>query len=183
MKIKNKITLLAIWMVCTIALATGSYFKGGHIFSDIGNNKVVTTITTSGQLSGVTGTSGSVVAFGTGGVPTSVPQFVSGNYALQPCETDSGNSGTTKTIDLSTCSAQKSTLTGSVTYTLTNPQTGGAYVLKIATGTGGNTVTWPGTVKWSGGSTPTITATASKTDIVNLYWDGTNYFGSLSQNY
>jgi hypothetical protein len=107
----------------------------------------------------------------------------SGNYHLEPCENDAGNSGTALTVDLSTCAAQKITLTGNVTLTLSNPVTGGAYVFKIATGAGSFTVTWPAAVKWAGGTAPTITTAASKVDLVNLYWDGTNYFGSFTQNY
>jgi len=110
-------------------------------------------------------------------------QFTYGNYHVEPSEHNAGNSSTAVTIDLSTGSAQKVTLTGNTTFTLTNPQTGGAYVIRIATGAGSFTVTWPGTVKWSGGTAPTITATASKVDLINLYWDGTSYYGSFSQNY
>jgi len=100
-----------------------------------------------------------------------------------PSEYDAGNSGTAKTIDWSNGDAQKLTLTGSVTLTLSNPLVGNAYVLKIATGVGSFTVTWPASVLWAGGTAPTITTTASKVDLINLYWDGTNYFGSYSQNY
>lgn len=134
--------------------------------------------------------SGLVYASGggsTGGAPTANPVFTGsikfGNYHLEPCETDSGNSGTTKTLDLSTCSTQKSTLTGNVTYTLSNPVTGGVYIIRIATGAGSFTATWPASVKWSGGTAPTITVTASKVDLINLYYDGTSYLGSFSQNY
>lgn len=102
---------------------------------------------------------------------------------LAPSEFDAGNSSTADTIDWSQGTAQKSTLTGNVTYTLSNPVTGTSYVLRIATGAGGFSATWPGTVKWSGGTAPTITATASKVDLINLYWDGTSYYGSFTQNY
>lgn len=102
---------------------------------------------------------------------------------LVPSEYDAGNSGTAKTLDWTNGNAQKLTLTGNVTLTLSNPVTGTPYVLKIATGAGSFTVTWPAAVKWPGGTPPTITATASKVDLVNLYWDGTNYYGSFAQNY
>lgn len=104
-------------------------------------------------------------------------------YALQSCETNSGNSGTAKTLNLATCPSQKSTLTGSVTYTLSNPVVGGAYVIRIVQGSGSYTATWPGNVLWSGGTAPTITVTAGKIDLINLYYDGTSYYGSFTQNY
>lgn len=105
------------------------------------------------------------------------------NYRLDPVEFDDGNSGTSDTIDWANGSAHKSTLTGNVTYTFSNPVTGGAYLLKVLTGAGSFTVTWPGTVIWSGGAAPTVTTTAARADLFNFYWDGTSYYGSYSQNY
>lgn len=109
----------------------------------------------------------------------------SGNYHLEPSEVNIGNSSTSFTADWSSGSAQLVTMTGNVTsITFSNPVTGGAYVLRVATGAGGFTATgWPGTVKWSGGTAPTITATASKVDLINFYYDGTSYYGSFTQNY
>lgn len=106
-----------------------------------------------------------------------------GNYHLEPSEVDDGNSGTADTIDWSAGSAHKSTLTGNVTYTFSNPVTGGAYALRVLTGAGSFTATWPATVKWAGGTAPTITTTASRMDLINFYYDGTNYYGSYTQNY
>ncbi len=102
---------------------------------------------------------------------------------LAPAEYNAGNSSTAITLDWTNGTAQKVTLTGSVTFTLSNPVTGTAYVIRIATGAGSFTATWPMTVLWPGGTAPTITATASKVDLINLYWDGTSYYGSFAQNY
>ncbi len=109
--------------------------------------------------------------------------FTGGVYGS--ATTDEGNSGTTKTIDLSTSKTHKLTLTGNVTLTLTNPADGGEYYVEIYTGAGSYTVTWPSGVKWSAGSTPTITATAAKVDVVHLLYNlgSTDYFGSIVQNY
>lgn len=106
-----------------------------------------------------------------------------GNYHIEPSENNAGSSGATQTIDWGVASAQLSTLTNNVTYTFSNPQTGGAYVLRINTGAGSFTATWPMTVLWSGGTAPTITVTASKVDLINFYYDGTSYYGSFTQNY
>lgn len=139
------------------------------------------------STSGVPHLSQPVVADITGAAPLASPAFTGqvtfGNYHMEPSENNAGNSGTSLTVDLSTGAAQKITLTGNVTLTLTNPVTGGSYVFKIATGAGSFTVTWPASVKWSGGTAPTITTAASKVDLINLYWDGTNYFGSFVQNF
>lgn len=107
--------------------------------------------------------------------------------SAHPAFVDDGNSGTADTIDwgsLSTAS-HKSTLTGNVTYTFSNPVNGGRYVLLIDTGAGSFTAAWPASVLWAGGSTPTITTTGSKVDIcVFTYYSSTSkYYGACSQNY
>lgn len=99
-------------------------------------------------------------------------------------ETDNGNSGTSKTIDWTAGNKQKLTLTGNCTLTFTAPAGPTNLVLRlIQDGTGSRTVTWPAAVHWSGGTTPTLTTTASKVDLITLYYDGTTYFGCSSLNY
>ncbi len=115
---------------------------------------------------------------------TSGKAIVSGTYHIEPLEQDTGNSGTTKTIDLSVASVAKSTLTGSVTYTLTNPGVAGStYVFRIIQGASSYTVTWPATVKWPAGTAPVITTTSGRMDLISLLWDGTDYYGTFAQNY
>jgi hypothetical protein len=118
-----------------------------------------------------------------GAAPTTdAPLKVGGTLAS--VRFDDGNSGTAKTIDLSTGNSQKLTLTGNVTLTLTNPTDSGTYNLEIFTGTGGFTATWPASVKWPAGTPPTITVTAGRVDVIHLVYDATSgdYFGSFSQN-
>jgi len=45
-------------------------------------------------------------------------------------------------------------------------------------------VTWP-TMKWSGGTAPTMTATNGKYDVYTIYYNATvgAYFGSYVQNF
>ena len=68
------------------------------------------------------------------------------------------------------------------------PDMSGNFVLLVKQdGTGSRTVTnWKtldqdggneSTVKWAGGSAPTLTTTADKTDILSFYWDNTNHTG------
>ncbi len=97
---------------------------------------------------------------------------------------DDGNSSTADTIDFSAGNVHKSTLTGSCTYTFTSPPTGSVVILKVVQGSGPYTVTWPGTVKWPGGTAPTLNTTNGHVDLFTFYWDGTDYFGVVSgQNY
>jgi len=93
--------------------------------------------------------------------------------------------GTTN-VDWSVCPVQTMTFgAGNVIFTFANPTTGGRYVLAIKQdATGSRTVTWPGTVRWPGGTAPTITTTASKTDYIGFIYNGTNYDAvAISQNF
>ncbi len=49
--------------------------------------------------------------------------------------------------------------------------------------TGSRTVTWPATVKWPGGTAPTLTTGANTIDIISFYFDGTDYYGVDSLNF
>ena len=94
---------------------------------------------------------------------------------------DNGNSSTTDLVDWTAGSIQKSTLTGNCTYTFTAPTGVSRLTLMIYTGGGGYSATLPGTVKLS--SAYTATTAASKVDILTMLWDGTNYWGSVTQNF
>ena len=102
------------------------------------------------------------------------------NYVETPY---TANTSTAITIDLANGTVQILTLTGSPTITMPAVVSGKSFVIYLKTGAGSYTVTWS-TVKWPGGTAPTITATASKMDIYSFYCDGTNWYGAtVSQNY
>lgn len=74
------------------------------------------------------------------------------------------------------------TLTGNATLTFPSlPPAGSARTFMVVLrqdGTGARTVTWPGTVKWPGGITPTLTAAAGKADVFTFSSvDGTSWLG------
>ena len=99
-------------------------------------------------------------------------------------EVNTANTSTAYTISLADGSFQILTLTGSATITMPTATAGKSFILLLKQdGTGSRTVTWS-TVKWSGGTAPTITATASKQDIFSFFADGTNWYGTtVAQNY
>ena len=84
----------------------------------------------------------------------------------------------TFTLSLANGTMQTVTLAGSPTITMPTAVAGKSFTLIINTGSGSYTVSWS-TVAWAGGTTPTVTTTASKKDIFNFYSDGTNWYGSL----
>jgi hypothetical protein len=64
------------------------------------------------------------------------------------------------------------------TFTFTEPSNPCTLMLTlIQDATGSRTVTWPATVKWPGGTAPTLTTTANARDKIALDWDGTQYDG------
>jgi hypothetical protein len=93
-------------------------------------------------------------------------------------------------LDVASQSYFAYTLTGNVTFSFSNvPSTGTAISVTVELlqdGTGSRTVTWPASVKWPGGTVPTLTTTAAKTDIITLLTrdGGTTWFGFVGgQNF
>lgn len=92
-------------------------------------------------------------------------------------EIDDGNSGTSDTIDFSAGPFHKSTLTGNVTYTFTNPPSAGLYVLKTIQGAGPYGITWDADVLWPGGIAPALSQGSGDVDLHRFYFDGTKFYG------
>ena len=89
----------------------------------------------------------------------------------------------TTTLDLSTGNVLTVTL-GTNTTVVTDEAEVGTYLIKLVQDdTGGRTVSFPLEWKWSGGTVPTVTAEADKTDIVTLIYDGSTFYAAISQNF
>jgi hypothetical protein len=131
--------------------------------------------------SGATGTTSTNIVFSTS--PTLTSPTIT-NYVETPY---SATVAGTVTINLSNGTFQILTMTSATNLAVTmptSPTTGQSFILVLkqpASGTA-NSVTWT-TVKWSGGTTPTVTATVGKADIFAFIYDGTNWYGSYVQNY
>ena len=70
------------------------------------------------------------------------------------------------------------------TFTFTAPTNPCTLMLTlIQDATGSRTVTWPATVKWPGGTAPTLSTAANARDKVALDWDGTQYDGVVSLDF
>jgi hypothetical protein len=126
-------------------------------------------------------------------VTTSATQTLTNKTATNPTITNYtesvvaiGTVTSSNTIALTSGTVQTATLTASTACTFTMPTAtaGKSFVLmlKQAASTGNGTATFTG-VKWSGGTAPTITATAGKMDILSFFADGTNWYGSATQNF
>lgn len=90
---------------------------------------------------------------------------VSGRYGDITADSD----GATVTFNLATSNIHSVTLGGNRTLALSNEHVGQCFILRLVQdGTGSRTVTWFSTIKWAGGSAPTLTTTASKTDVLGF---------------
>jgi hypothetical protein len=92
----------------------------------------------------------------------------------------------TVTLDLSTSNVFQNTLTGNTTFAFSNPPANTKVfsftIITVQDATGGRTITWPASKKFSGGVTPPPTTTANAIDVwsVMTYDGGTSYIVSLS---
>ena len=104
------------------------------------------------------------------------------NYVETPY---SATPTSTITLDLANGTVQIITLGGNVTFTFPTATSGKSFILLLKQdATGSRTVTWPASVKYAGGTAPTITSTASRLDILSYFADGTNWYGVVvAQNY
>ncbi len=67
--------------------------------------------------------------------------------------------GSETDLDVSTCSYRKIEMSSVLTVTFSNPPASGkaaSFVVEVSGNTGGSGITWPSSVSWEGGSTPTV---------------------------
>jgi len=106
------------------------------------------------------------------------------NYILSPKHVNAGTKTANFTLDLANGPSQEVTLNSSSTLNiaLTNPVVGGSYTIKVIQGATPAGLLWPSNVKWAGAA-PVHTKIIDRIDIVKLYYDGINYFGTYSLGY
>ena len=93
-----------------------------------------------------------------------------------------GNSGTSQTLSLTNGTVQTVTMTGNCTFTMPTATAGKSFIL-ICTqdGTGSRTAVFT-SVKFPGGTAPTLTTTATTgVDILTFVANGTSWFGTSAQ--
>ncbi len=97
----------------------------------------------------------------------------------------SATDGATVEFNFAVSKEWQVTVAGSRTVTMINPDPGDFVLVKIIQdATGSRTITWPASVKWAGGSAPTLTITASKADMIYFYYDGKNFYDvAIKLNY
>jgi len=93
------------------------------------------------------------------------------------------SSSGTATINWGLGNKASHSLSENVTYTFTAPAGAANLTLKVVQDSSDRTITWPGAVKWSGGTAPTLTSGSGKIDIITFYYDGTDYYSTFSQDF
>jgi hypothetical protein len=135
-----------------------------------------TGVTTLGTITtGVwNGTSIAVANGGTGSTTSAA-----GQRALTPATSTISASA----IDWSVSNSFYKALSANTTFTFSNAQDGQVITICLLNTASNYTVTWP-TIKWTGGTAPTMT-TGAKYDVYTIYYNSTvgAYFGSYVQNF
>ena len=147
--------------------------------------------TTSGWAGTIGTTSGAATAYAllnqdaSTQIQTNGNIVVTGNLIMGPYQETVATSGTggAITINVATGTIQQLTLTSSITsLSFTNMPAGGSVTLIITQGgSGNNTLTTTG-IKYAGGSS-TLSTASGAIDILNILFDGTNYYGSLVKGF
>jgi hypothetical protein len=93
-----------------------------------------------------------------------------------------GSASSEYTPNYSNGSVHTVTLTGNVTFAAPTNMPVGASLTLILTqdGTGGKTGTWNASYKWMGG-TPILSLANGAIDVINIFYDGTNYISGASK--
>lgn len=94
------------------------------------------------------------------------------------------DSGANHSFDLSASRTHKLTLTANCTLSFSGQVDGESYtIVLVQDATGGRTVTWPSSVKWEGGSPPTLATPAASVDMVVLRFDGSDFLAEAVTTY
>jgi hypothetical protein len=97
-------------------------------------------------------------------------------------EFDVLNAESTVSINFDDSPAQHIDMAGNVHLELTNGLSGQAYVIRVENG-GSFTMSFDSNILWPSGTAPTITTGDGSIDLLNFYYDGTNFYGSFAQDY
>ena len=165
----------AVTLAGTLAVANG------------GTNATTASITSFNNItgytaSGATGTTSTNLVFST--TPTITTPVLTNPTITAYLETAPAivNSSTTQTIALASGTVLSYTLTGNCTFTMPTATSGTSFIVRlIQDATGSRTATFT-SVKWPGGTAPTITTTASTgVDIISFVCIASVWYGNAAQ--
>lgn len=112
-------------------------------------------------------------------VSGTIQEIGAGDFVAPPAAgTSSPSAGGTATLDMATANEHRITMpAGNITIALSNESSASRFIISVTQdGVGSRTVTWFSTIKWAGGSAPTLTTTASKRDVFGFIRTGANTY-------
>ena len=139
---------------------------------------IVATADNSGNISLLAGSTSAVACTSTG---TTVAGILTVTTYLETAPAIV-NSSTSQTISLASGTVLSYTLTGNCTFTMPTATSGTSFIVRlIQDGTGSRTATFT-SVKWPGGTAPTITTTASTgVDVLSFVCIASVWYGTFAQ--
>ena len=97
--------------------------------------------------------------------PTLTKPTVNGSVQAYTADSDGG----TITFDMSASNVHSVTLGGNRTLAVSGVSTGQIFTIILKQGSGGQTVTWWSSIKWTGAAAPTLSTTASRADLLAFF--------------
>lgn len=164
------ITMSGLTTMTESGLTSRNY--SGVSFDNTGSTMTVSSMSVNGPFNAQTVKTSSDVYFSSGSA-AGFDEYQNGAYVA------------TSTITWQNGNKQAVTLTANTVFSFNAPDNSANLSLRVATGAGSFTATWPGTVLWPAGTAPTITATASKVDLIACYYSkvATKYYCVATQNF
>ena len=156
----------------------GSSTDGKILISDTNGNLLLESLqNASGTSSGIVSTANQTFA----GAKTFTGDVEAKRYVLTKSDI---TAATSTNINLSNGNVFSVSLGTDILALSVSSVDVGTYLIKfVQDDTGYRTVAFPSEWLWSGGTLPTVTPTAGKTDIVTLIYDGTAFYAAISQNF
>jgi hypothetical protein len=106
------------------------------------------------------------------------------NLTTIPVHTKTITSLATTNFDLGTSNIFTHVLSAATTtLTVTNPTAGQPFVLRLSQGSAGNRAVFFSTIKWAGGTTPTLTNVLDKTDVFGFLCTASGYYDGYAVGY
>jgi hypothetical protein len=106
------------------------------------------------------------------------------NMATIPVHTKTITSLATTNFDLTTSNIFTHVLSAATTtLTVTNPTAGQPFVVRLSQGSAGNRAVFFSTIKWAGGTTPTLTSVIDKTDVFGFLCTASGYYDGYAVGY
>lgn len=178
----------------------GTYLKGNGTSAIATQSGIPAGDITSGTLAVARGGTGVTTSTGSGNVVLSASPTFTGTVTtaaiamadnlltranLQDYSIEGsaiGNTGGSRTLDLTVANFFSATLNQACTFTFSNPPASGdfgTFVLELTNG-GAFAITWPASVDWPGGSAPTLTASGKDQLVFTTRDGGTIWFGFVA---